>query len=92
MLRLAEGPRAAAGEAYNGEHGHRLSALESKVTASVKVLSTLKSKLAPLQEVADATQSITGWELQGCSRAGFCSGSEGLEGLAAAGAGAAAQQ
>jgi NTP pyrophosphatase (non-canonical NTP hydrolase) len=54
------GPIAAnvAGEAFSGEYGQRLSALEIKLSSGLKVLSGLRTRLAPLQEVADATQSM----------------------------------
>jgi hypothetical protein len=46
------------GPAYEGELAHRLADVEGRLAAGLKVLSAVRSKLSPLQEVADATQSM----------------------------------
>eukprot|EP00775_Hariotina_reticulata_P009145 gene9145-9313_t len=69
------------GEAYAGEYGQRLSALETKLSSGLKVLAGLRTRLAPLQEVADATQSMLR-ELQ-VAHGLVLQRLEGLEGLAA---------
>lgn len=43
---------------YEGELSHRLLDVESRLAAGLKVLSAVRSKMSPLQEVADATQSM----------------------------------
>lgn len=53
------------GPGYEGELGHRLADVEGRLAAGLKVLSAVRSKLSPLQEVADATQSMMR-ELQVC--------------------------
>jgi hypothetical protein len=43
---------------FEGEAAHRLADLESRLAAGLKVLAAVRGKLSPLQEVADATQSM----------------------------------
>jgi hypothetical protein len=46
------------GATYEGELSHRLLDVEARLAAGLKVLSAVRSKMSPLQEVADATQSM----------------------------------
>jgi hypothetical protein len=51
--------------AYEGELAHRLADVEGRLASGLKVLAAVRVKLSPLQEVADATQSMMR-ELQVC--------------------------
>ncbi|WIA12501.1 hypothetical protein OEZ85_012534 [Tetradesmus obliquus] len=72
---------------YEGEYGQRLAALESRLGSGLRVLAGLRDRLAPLQEVADASQCMMR-ELQ-VAHGLVLQRLEALEGLAAAGMGSA---
>ncbi|WIA32658.1 hypothetical protein OEZ86_003459 [Tetradesmus obliquus] len=72
---------------YEGEYEQRLAALESRLGSGLRVLAGLRDRLAPLQEVADASQCMMR-ELQ-VAYGLVLQRLEALEGLAAAGMGSA---
>jgi hypothetical protein len=83
----SSGSAAGGVEQYEGEYGQRLAALESRLGSGLQVLAGLRDRLAPLQEVADASQCMMR-ELQ-VAHGLVLQRLEALEGLAAAGMGQA---